>query len=195
MFCPHCGSNTVDAHGICQECGKETFDSSTDLEIQAISVGAGGNCPKCGAPLEPEELFCGQCGARLSADLSSTALVDSPPARTTSRPRRSRAHPSLTGSAQSEHWEDIPEEDYDAPTEAYRRATPPRTTLRTSPIGSGPSRVPTYWSPSTSRPIAESSYLEAAPRSQTALVIGLLCFLASFISGGAAIFLAITALH
>jgi DNA-directed RNA polymerase subunit RPC12/RpoP len=195
MFCPHCGSNTVDAHGICQECGKETFDSSTDLEIQAISVGAGGNCPKCGAPLEPEELFCGQCGARLSADPSSTALVDSPPARTTSRPRRSRVRSSPTRNAPSEYWEELPEEDYDAPTEAYRRATPPRGMLRTPPIGSGPSRGSAYWSPSTSRPIAGSTYLEAAPRSQTALVIGLLCFLASFISGGAAILLAVTSLH
>lgn len=195
MFCPHCGSNTVDAHGACQECGKETFDSSTDLEVQAISVGAAGNCPKCGAPLEQDELFCGQCGARVSADPSSgPPLVDSPTVRA-STPRRTRGRPSPVGSAQRDYWDDAPPGEYDAPTEAYRRSPTPRSALRTPPTGGLPNRGPTYRPGSTSRLASGQPYQEPAPRSHTALVIGLLCFLASFMSGGAAIWLAVTSLH
>lgn len=193
MFCPHCGSNTVDAHGVCQACGKETFDSSTDLEIQSISVGAGGNCTKCGAPLEQDELFCGQCGAPVSGEPGAASLADNQTVRA-STPRRTRSRPSPAGSAQRDYWEDVSAEEADMPTEAYRRSTP-RSTLRT-PLGGGlPSRVPTYRPGSTSRLAADSLYGEPAPRSQIALIVGLLCFLASFLSGGAAIWLAVASMH
>ncbi len=193
MFCPHCGSNTVDARGVCQACGKETFDSSTDLEVQAISVGAGGNCPKCGAPLEQDEQFCGQCGAPISGEPGAASLVDGQTVRA-STPRKSRGRLSPAGSAQWGYWEDVSAEEPNAPTEAYRRATP-RSTLRTPPAGGLPGRVPTYRPGSASRLAADSPYMEPAPRSHIALIVGMLCFLASFISGGAAIWLAVTSLH
>ncbi|HLV99665.1 MAG TPA: zinc-ribbon domain-containing protein [Ktedonobacterales bacterium] len=193
MFCPHCGSNTVDAHGVCQACGKETFDSSTDLEIHAISVGTGGNCPKCGAPLDQDEMFCGQCGAQISGEQSAASLVDSQATRAVI-PRKSRSRLSSTGIAPRDYWEDIPPEEVEAPTEAYRRTTP-RSTLRTPPSGGLPGRVPTYRPGSTARLAADSLYETPAPRSQTALIVGMLCFLASFITGGAAIWLAVTSLH
>jgi len=194
MFCPHCGSNTVDAHGVCQACGKETFDSSTDLEVHAISVGAGGNCPKCGAPLEQDELFCGQCGASVVGEPGAASLVDGQTARA-STPRKSRGRLSPAGSAPWEYWEDVSAEEPDAPTELYRRATPPRSTLRAPLSGGLPSRVPTYRPGSTARLAADGPYMEPAPRSHIALIVGMLCFLASFISGGAAIWLAVTSLH
>jgi hypothetical protein len=194
MFCPHCGSNTVDAQGICQECGKETFDSSTDLEVQAISVGAGGNCPKCGAPLEPDELFCGQCGTPLNSDPGSASLVDNPTART-STPRRAQARLSPAGTTQRDYWDELPPAEYDAPTELYQRATPPRLPTRPSSTGGAPNRGPTYRPVSTLRLAGDDPYLEPAPRSQIALLVGLFCFLASFLTGGAAIWLAVTSLH
>ena len=191
MFCPHCGSNTVDAHGVCQECGKETFDSSTDLEIQSISVGAGGNCPKCGAPLEMDEVFCGQCGEPISGDLSTTSMVESPPVRANG-PRNVRGRLAPAGNAQRDLWDDEPLDEYDAPTEAYRRASMPRSTLRPAPSGGLPGRSPAYRAVSTVHLAGDAPYLEATPRSHTALIIGLLCFLASFMTGGAAIWLAVT---
>jgi DNA-directed RNA polymerase subunit RPC12/RpoP len=194
MFCPHCGSNTVDAHGVCQACGKETFDSSTDLEIHAISVGAGGNCPKCGAPLGQDEMFCGQCGAPVSSEAAPASLVDGQTARA-SIPRKSRPRLSPAGSAPwADQWEDIAPEEAEAPTEAYRRATP-RSTLRTPPSGGLPGRAPTYRPGITAHLAADSLYAEPAPRSHTALIVGMLCFLASFITGGAAIWLAVSSLH
>lgn len=194
MFCPHCGSATVDAHGICQECGKETFDSSTDLEIQAISIGSGGNCPKCGAPLEQDERFCGQCGASVSGDHNATSLVESPPVRaTTSRRLSSRLAPAEDTPGTT--WNNEPPEDHDAPTELFRRPTPSRLPVRPSPSGGMPNRSPTYRPPSTLRLPGESPYMEGVPRSPTALIIGLLCFVASFLTGGAAIWLALTSLH
>jgi hypothetical protein len=196
MFCPHCGSSTVDAHGICQECGKETFDSSTDLEIQAISAGTAGNCRNCGAPLEPEELFCGQCGAPVSdAPSSEASLDDSPTTRASTPLRRGRERLAPTGKPQQARWDDAPLDEYDAPTEAYRRAQTPRSSLRTPSMGGTSYRRPTRWPASTPRLVPGQPYPEPAPRSQTALIIGLLCFLASFISGGAAIWLAVTLLH
>ncbi len=200
MFCPHCGSSTVDAHGVCQACGKETFDSSTDLEVHAISVGTAGNCLKCGAPLEPDELFCGQCGAPVSsaAPGSGPSLADSLATRA-SIPQKTRGRLSgpasvpISGpaSAPLDDWGNVAPDDYDAPTEAYRRPPTPRPPLRTSPTAGLPSRGMTY-RPGSTALRASGPYVEPAPRSQAALVIGLLCFLASFLTGGAAIWLALT---
>ncbi len=194
MFCPHCGSNSVDVQGICQECGQETFDSSTNLEVQAISTGAGGNCLNCGAPLEPGELYCGQCGTRISPQsISGPPAVSYPLGRPSPSQRRTRGALSPTGiSAQRAHWDDEVEDEGNAPTETFRRPQTPRRSIQSNPIGGAPGRGPTYRpAPSTRLPTG-SPYAPAAQRSHAPLVIGLLCFLASFISGGAAIWLALS---
>lgn len=194
MFCPHCGSSTIDAHGTCQECGQETFDSSTDLEIQAISVGTGGNCPQCGAPFDQGELFCGQCGARVGDDPDSeTSLVESQTVRA-STPRRTRGLPPAGNSAEAT-WDEAPPDVYEAPTETYRRTSTPRGAPRSHPSRGLPSRGPTYRHGSSFRSPTGKPYREPAPRSHVAFIVGLCCFLASFITGGAAIWLALTSLH
>jgi|GEM_PF-1914234 len=194
MFCPHCGSNAVDAHGICQECGQETFDSSTNLEVQAISTETGGNCLNCGASLESGEPYCGQCGTRVSAaPASGPPSVSSPFGRPSTSQRRTRGALAPTGiGAQRAYWDNAVEDEGEAPTEAFRRMQTPRPSLRSNPIGDMSSRGPLYRPvPSTRLPTGKP-YLQPAPRSHATLVIGLLCFLASFISGGAAIWLALS---
>jgi uncharacterized OB-fold protein len=194
MFCPHCGSNTLDAQGICQACGQETIESPDEMETKI--TGAAGNCLNCGAPLEPDELFCGQCGARAGAKLSSEAPLKGEVKIWGTSPRRVRGYTAPSSPiAQDFYQDDRLSDEYDAPTEAYRRAQPERSTLRTSPTGGYQGRDGMSLPISSSRLMSGKPYVQPDPRPRVALVIGLLCFLASFISGGAAIWLAIASLH
>jgi RNA polymerase subunit RPABC4/transcription elongation factor Spt4 len=191
MFCPHCGSKVNEGSGVCQACGQEIIDFSGELEAQVVRSSAVETCLNCGAPLGQDELFCGQCGTRVSTDPSGeTSLAAHPVSRVSTPPRRTRsrsAPPDVR--AWEDSWHDAPSDEYNAPTQAYHRSQAARSTLRSAPLGRPRSR------PISSYALADQPYLPPPPRSHAALIIGLLCFLASFISAGAAVWLAVTALH
>ncbi len=190
MFCPHCGTRVLEGSGVCQTCGQEIIDFSGEIAAQIVGGGAVGSCQNCGAILGQDELFCGQCGTRVNIDSSSeTALAAPPGSRVSGPPRRvrSRSAPSDMNAWQ-ESWHDAPPDEYEAPTQAYHHPQAARS-LRSAPIGRTRSR------PVSPYALVDQPYLAPTPRSPAALIIGLLCFLASFISAGAAVWLAVTALH
>ena len=182
MFCPYCGASGLGSDGICQSCGQQVRSSSVELELSPADEEASDSCPNCGSPLGAEEIFCGQCGMRVSLESDdeqpATGIVgtwvNTPPKppvrRLSSEPRQQKLD-----------WDDETSDDYDAPTESFRRTSYPRATLR----GVSGGQRATASLRMTGKPSV------SPPRSQAALLISLLCFFASLLSGAAAIWLAV----
>lgn len=197
MFCPHCGSKVLDESSICQSCGQEIIDFSGEIKAQMIGSDAVGTCLNCGASLGKDELFCGQCGTRVSTDASGATSVVAPSINRGSAPlrrTRGRSSPPETNTWGASRYE-APLDEYSAPTQAYHPPQIAHSAYRNAP-GDGPLRRQTRSRPASSMLTSSGKpYGASPPRSHTALIIGLLCFLASFISAGTAIWLAVTALH
>ena len=189
MFCPYCGASGLGSDGICQACGQQVRASSVELELTPADEETGDSCPNCGSPLGADENFCGQCGTRVSLesddDSSATDIAGvwgSGPPKTSAR--RLSSEPRQQGL----DWNDEQTEDFNAPTESMRRASYPRAPLRPASSGSPFNQIGGQRATAGLRMTGKT--LAAPPRSQAALLISLLCFLASFLSGAAAIWLA-----
>lgn len=69
-FCPYCGHKT----NLCPKCGTDNRDNAKRCVSCGTNLIQGGEgdstpkvCPNCGAPLAPGNVFCGNCGTKVSA--------------------------------------------------------------------------------------------------------------------------------
>jgi DNA-directed RNA polymerase subunit RPC12/RpoP len=190
MFCPYCGASGLGSDGICQACGQQVRTSSVELELTPANEETGDSCPNCGSPLGADENFCGQCGTRVSlAPSDEPSATDIAGAWAGAAPKPSSRLLSSGPRQQSLGWNDEATEDYNAPTESLRRTSYPHAPFRnvsgSSPLDKIGGQRATAGLRMTGKPPVSPS------RSQAALLISLLCFLASFLSGAAAIWLAV----
>ncbi len=208
MFCPYCGAAGLGPDTICQACGRHTSQTDLDLELHPADEESLGTCPNCGALLESDERFCGQCGTRINARSSSNqpqagraiARTDTtpPPAHEPYALQEAGEHMVSWSNEESTlrfDWRGKESDGDTSSTEIPPHPSSPHATHRVSPGGGIQSRgngnLPAL--PGLRQSAGTSS---AHPRhSRAALVISLLCFLASLVSGGTAIWLAIGALH
>ena len=190
MFCPYCGASGLGSDGICQACGQQVRASSVELELTPADEETGDSCPNCGSPLGADENFCGQCGTRVSLESDDdSSATDVAGAWGSGPPKISARRLSSEPRQQSLDWNDEPTEDTNAPTELMRRASYPRGPLRNA-SGSGPfNKIGSQRATAGLRLPGKPPVMPS--RSQAALLISLLCFLASFLSGAAAIWLAV----
>lgn len=190
MFCPYCGASGLGSDGVCQACGQQVRSSSVELELTPADEETGDSCPNCGAPLGADENFCGQCGTRVSLEPDDESSATDIAGAWVGAPSKPAARRLSSGPhQQSLDWNDEPTEDFNAPTESMRRASYPRAPLRSASGGSPFNKIGGQRATAGLRMTAKPS--TAPPRSQAALLISLLCFLASFLSGAAAIWLAV----
>jgi len=174
MFCPHCGASGLSSDGICQVCGQQATTSSLDLEPYLAEEGIQETCPNCDSPVGTDEVFCGKCGVRVSMVSNNDSAATDHLKDWNALPQTALAPypPSRRASEQFNH------NSLRAPAAGYfmRRGQMNRTLLKR--------KKPT-----------ERAQSSLAERPRTILIISLLCFLASLISGAAAIWLAISAFH
>ncbi len=67
---------------VCPNCLHQNPDGAANCEACYTVLPEASSCPNCGAPLQPQARFCGQCGFKLStspAPATATAPASSPP--------------------------------------------------------------------------------------------------------------------
>jgi hypothetical protein len=67
MYCPHCGAKGLDTRDVCQVCGRQPPEQPGEVLAAAEEREQEEGCGNCGAALGGDEVFCGACGARLLA--------------------------------------------------------------------------------------------------------------------------------
>ena len=91
--CPSCGTANAPDARFCGECGYDLSKAPVaasgppmDAPFAATSMGMSANaaaasvCPKCGAAMDKDAAFCGECGARATAPVAASApLADAAP--------------------------------------------------------------------------------------------------------------------
>ena len=92
-ICPTCGAQSPEGAVFCDECGASLQNSGSQTVVQpstfqavpplpsAAAIPSVQNCPVCGAPAQPGDSFCENCGASLASDLpqAPVAEVNLPP--------------------------------------------------------------------------------------------------------------------
>lgn len=192
MFCPYCGAQYRDTRGTCQVCGRQAPELPGEVYPALEGTPGAETCPSCGGPLAGDEVFCGECGTRLLAVPvgSSEGHLLSPGA-----PLHPTGHASSFLAEQKRAAREDVLEDDQALAEAQHRVPSSYVSVSDTDEEEQVSGVLRK----RSAAVFALNELEASPeagaRSRMALIIGLLCFLASLISGGAAIWLAVTSFH
>ena len=85
--CPYCGSPVIKGAVFCPSCGQSVaaapaaavspVATTASVAAQPAPPAAGRACPGCGAPLDEDAAFCGNCGARVAVEPAQP--VASPP--------------------------------------------------------------------------------------------------------------------
>jgi predicted amidophosphoribosyltransferase len=100
LFCPNCGITMEPEDAFCQECGyntsdvqppapeavKETLSQFEEIRPEPIPEAAPAEvsnnkqfCPECGAAMEPDDVFCQDCGHRTDGKPEVPAATIKPP--------------------------------------------------------------------------------------------------------------------
>ena len=198
MFCPHCGASGLGTDGTCEVCGQTTAQASIDLEPYLTGEKIEERCPTCGSVLEIDEVFCGQCGMRVRLTPSSGLSLASGDLHFTGTSSHRIGSQRLlsVNRQQPPDWDGQAPQGRGTPTdEAYRHSQTLRSAIHSSSPRSTIGQSLTHRQAQRERMPADTASPHVVSRSRAALIISLLCFLASLISGSAAIWLLSGILH